>query len=488
MRPDTPGTGDDVFYHRIVLDIPVPREVQALPKRPPVCVPTMGDAMAVELLRGYGNGRGINEKEVAQACSLAAGLSDIVVLLERPRAKTYNVDFDEFVKDSKTLRAVDDLVRFASKGARSIHTVTVVDAFSFQEDKSYTKFDQECHMLLAQFLQAKKPKVVIRCHRDRYKHEWMKRFESPGEDYRLERKEIEIERGYKTVVLQSFHPSCAVNNADYRPEYRALLIHHFVAAFGELHGEGQLPACAEDLRELCQQKGNRTSTPYHKFHSARRNVSLTLSARYNDPFKSISVGFGDLERSERIMHNAKAHLDMYHWFRRLAQGSRSPGSLALSRIYLFNWKEFFTKEPLYKQVTWLLEMSGTKQASWIAPKSRLDDDDVVLSNLTTKFNELTFDDGKEPIGGVVGNRIKLIESMRRITNKAKEYLHKSSITELAVSLQIAGLVAYGGDLLEIFDKDGYITEKGDGGLAADIMLCDHYLSELKGLVEGRIVT
>jgi hypothetical protein len=37
-----------------------------------------------------------------------------------------------------------------------------------------------------------------------------------------------------------------------------LLIHHYIAAFGELHGQGQSPEGAWELRVLCNVKGNLT--------------------------------------------------------------------------------------------------------------------------------------------------------------------------------------------------------------------------------------
>lgn len=113
-KTDAKRTDSDGIHHYVVLGLPVPCEVQVLPKAPPVCIASKGDIVVIKMLRGYGAERGIDENKTAQACSLAAGLSDVVVLLERPRAKTCNVTFDRFVEKSKTLQAVDDLVRFAT--------------------------------------------------------------------------------------------------------------------------------------------------------------------------------------------------------------------------------------------------------------------------------------------------------------------------------------------------------------------------------------
>jgi hypothetical protein len=169
----------------------------------------------------------------------------MVIILERPRDRAkhnFNVDFDGFVRSCKTLRTVDDLIRFATRGARSIHTTTISDAFSYQPNKNITWPDQKCHEALAQILKTKKPKAILRCHSESYKDEWLKSIEQQVVDYRLERKEVNIATEVKSVVLQSFHPSCAVNNSDCRPEYRA-----FVAAFSELRCKFKLLETAKNI-------------------------------------------------------------------------------------------------------------------------------------------------------------------------------------------------------------------------------------------------
>jgi hypothetical protein len=149
---------------------------------------------------------------------------------------------------------VDELIRLATNGARSIHTVTVLDAFPYKPRGDAGIPDERCHQLVGQILRIKKPKVVLCCHTERYCDPWMERFQLPVRDYKLEQKEVEIGDGHVTIVMQSFHPSRAVNHAKYWPEYRALLMYHFVAAFAELNGLFQLPKCAEEIRKLCALK------------------------------------------------------------------------------------------------------------------------------------------------------------------------------------------------------------------------------------------
>ena len=64
----------------------------------------------------------------------------------------------------------------------------------------------------------------------------MKQLELFDEEYKFVREEFRADENHKTIILQSFHPSLTVNNAARRPEYRCLLIYHFIAAFAELSG------------------------------------------------------------------------------------------------------------------------------------------------------------------------------------------------------------------------------------------------------------
>ena len=243
--------------HRICLGISIPLSVQALPRTPPASFHHPGDLTSLQALKDFGKEFDVPCDEIDQACNLASGPADIVVILKRPKTRKsheYGHPFPQFVRRCKTLRAVDELIQFATNGARSIHTVTVLDAFSFKpDDKSYIP-DERCHQLLADIIRAKKPKVVIRCHTGGYNDPWMKHFELPSKEYQFVRKELEAGGNHKITILQSFHPSLAINYAARRPEYRCLLIYHFIAAFAELSGVSQLHEEAEEIRQLCIKK------------------------------------------------------------------------------------------------------------------------------------------------------------------------------------------------------------------------------------------
>ena len=365
------------------LEIPIPKSIKDVVTAPPNFLPTSGDHESLELLKKLGEDFGRPTDEIAQTLNLAAGFSDIVIILERPsRTNKFNVSFEEFVKSCATLLAVDELIRFASKGARSIHTVTILDAFSYQPDKNAKERDKRCHEVLAQILRLKKPKVILRCHRDEYCGRWLKRIELPGKDYQLERKEIAVVEEHTTVILQSFHPSCAVNNANCRPEYRALLIYHFVAAFSELRSECILPETAERVRKLCLIKGERRSQdiPVYEPWQAARSISEVLETTYKGPSEAHFVEFADETMFERRSTQIEAFDALTGSLRQLFGSKKTVGGLAIAKIVLFLWKQHFQRDPLYDLIMSWLILRGNEENDWFPCDNEITSDQSTLED------------------------------------------------------------------------------------------------------------
>ncbi|EWY79391.1 hypothetical protein FOYG_17439 [Fusarium oxysporum NRRL 32931] len=230
------------------LDIPVPCCVQKLIFEPPVRLPNLQDIKAVNLIRNFGNEFGRRSDEIDQACNLASGPSDMVILLERPhKSQTYHGTFGEFVKRCKTLKSVDKLIRFSSKGARSIHTVTVLDAFSFKPEDSTPIPSERCHQLIEEILKLKKPKVVLCCWNQPCEQPFVAQFKSHGVGTWPFRHQVDIE-GFSTIAIRSFHPAAAVCYDESRKACcRMLLICHFVLAFAQLAGSAAVPEWMETI-------------------------------------------------------------------------------------------------------------------------------------------------------------------------------------------------------------------------------------------------
>ncbi|KAM3502035.1 hypothetical protein MY11210_009196 [Beauveria gryllotalpidicola] len=133
----------------IVLGIPVPRCAQALALTPPALQPIEADYSVIKLVKAYGKANNKGEAEIQYECHLAEGLSDFVIILERPYVKNYYAKFEDIVRDSATLRGVDEVIRFCTKGARSIYTTTVLNAFAMEPDKGIHDRDAQWHQSFA---------------------------------------------------------------------------------------------------------------------------------------------------------------------------------------------------------------------------------------------------------------------------------------------------------------------------------------------------
>jgi hypothetical protein len=141
-----------------------------LGRAPPVVLSTGTDAAAIKLIEDQGKRLGRSRQEIQHACDLATGPRDIVIVLERPASDhNYMLEFGEFVEKSPALKALNELILFATKSSRSIFTVSIIDAFSFQPKSkvppqpSYQPLDSECLTLLGEFLRLKQPRIVLSC-------------------------------------------------------------------------------------------------------------------------------------------------------------------------------------------------------------------------------------------------------------------------------------------------------------------------------------
>lgn len=223
------------------LGIPIPKSLAPLPQQPPVCRFTTNDQISLDSIQEFGKEFGCPENEIKQALNLASGPSDIIIILQRPAFNhDYSVSFEKFVQDCETLNAVDKLIRFATKGTRSIHTVTILDAFMFKPKWKVGIPDERCHQLLADVIDLKSPRLILRCHRGPYYDPRLHLLEQDCEDYKCPTKSRTMNNQSTQYIVQSFHPSLAVNHKEFRPEYRIFLLLHFTKAFqrlGEPHSK-----------------------------------------------------------------------------------------------------------------------------------------------------------------------------------------------------------------------------------------------------------
>ncbi|KAK2750167.1 hypothetical protein FQN57_004663 [Myotisia sp. PD_48] len=174
-------------------------------------------------------------------------------------------------------------------------------------------------------------------------------------------------------MVQSFYPSMAVNNADSRPEYRALLIYHFVAAFAELTSRFTLPEPAERIRKLCTGTGQRI--PSEQWEAAD-HITTLLENRLG-----LATRFADHTPSDDRSTQIGKFDSLYRSLRQLFGSAKHVGCLAIAKIVLFLWKGYFQGDPLFSQImSWLL-LCGNEQNDWLLPEAEPASDQRPLEKL-----------------------------------------------------------------------------------------------------------
>ncbi|KAK8096429.1 uncharacterized protein PG998_014297 [Apiospora kogelbergensis] len=263
------------------LDVPVPDCIRRQARKSPFRFLTRGDCVALDLIREFGAEFDRPANEIHKACMLASGYWDLIVILERPRkSHPYNASFRDFVQNCDTLKAVDELIQFASKGSRSIHTVTVLDAFSFSPPKpseSGSLPTLRCYELAENIIKHKGPKVVLCCWSDKSGESSLlsHKFMSQGVGTWPPCEKIAIE-GTDVLAIRSFHPATAVCYRKYSPCTRMILIYHFVLAFGYLSDSGRSFGNYPQWAEYISQKKSGVGKP------RPTNLRLSLTSKSSE--------------------------------------------------------------------------------------------------------------------------------------------------------------------------------------------------------------
>ncbi|KAF7133828.1 hypothetical protein CNMCM5793_005240 [Aspergillus hiratsukae] len=344
------------------LGIALPPCLGELPISPPVCLADSKDQQVFDAIRALGLRSKRPEEEIEKACCLASGPSDIMVLLERPApSHDYAVDFAKFVRDCPTLQAVDELIRFASNGSRSIHTVSVVDAFLLKPRAAESlPTDSDCLNTVEQILKIKRPRVVICCWTGQCDNGYVSHFRSCGVGSLQMRSAIRHD-GRDIIIIPSFHPATAVCYNTCRPSYRVVLAYHFTAAFLELHHPTQPP---EWIREISKMAA-----------SDDRNEELSSKDAENILRSTLLEIIGITKRRMQFRTKPKAsHVrrdDIPTLTSHLGDTSYRDGALLVARATLL-WRYYFSHEPTFKKVLAQLLILGNRQTAFYhhPPESR----------------------------------------------------------------------------------------------------------------------
>jgi hypothetical protein len=376
------------------LGIPMPQCIEKLVETPPICIASQKDLDTIQVLREVGHERQRPEHEIIQATNLASGLSNIVVILLRPRLHErhhFDVDFNNFVQDCETLKVVDELIRFTSNKTRCIHTVTVLNAFSYQPLDHKPTLDKQSEKILSKMLQIKKPRIIIHYHNKKYTNSWIIRFNLNQGPYRLQRELVEISNNHSAIIIPSFHPSAAVNHDKHRPELQILLVYHFVNAFHALKYKPNrkewpnLPCCAQEILESCRKVPTALSIPLKpQEQEAAFRVAWILKSSYHGPaIEAPQLSLFPADDGEEAKEQVNTFDALVFWSILVFQ---NPGAFDLSglvRASFFLRKLHLPLYPAYERLRLLFLDSTTENAHWFC-----DNVDDTVADLSNQFSDL----------------------------------------------------------------------------------------------------
>ncbi|KAI1775864.1 hypothetical protein F4818DRAFT_415208 [Hypoxylon cercidicola] len=173
-----------------------------------------------QLLRSFGNSVGANDVTLRDAERLAKGFDDLVVIVIDPTDDEDLLPYDEIPADEmypRTIRMLDQSLRFASQDQRNVDNTIVLDPMPFRSgkfkyhelDRMRKSRDEEANEIFEQILFSLHPKVIILCY---FQHHG-RRIKLP-EIFRSQVMEkghinvITLGNGHECIGVPSFHPMC----------------------------------------------------------------------------------------------------------------------------------------------------------------------------------------------------------------------------------------------------------------------------------------
>ena len=218
---------------QLCLGMPIPASIRSLFATQQRLTRRPSDEAVQAAIRGFGRKHNIHVDETDKACFLASGYDDVVVMLERPaKDHDYSQSCEEFVKRSPVLHGTDTLIRVSTHGSRTISDTSVLDAFMFKPLDPGNKLadkptNQECHDLVQQIIDLKRPKAVLACTNITLNHP-LNRFQAV---HIHEAPCTQHIKDLSAVVIRCFHPGYCINHVWYDPRSRLALILGFALAF-----------------------------------------------------------------------------------------------------------------------------------------------------------------------------------------------------------------------------------------------------------------
>jgi hypothetical protein len=183
------------------------------------------------IIRGLCERYKLAEPEVEKFIALASGYNDVLILLERPSMDhDYGVDLKTFVERSPVLQGVDELIKTATRGSRSIVDTVVLDVISFKSKGRSYPTDEECYEITEQMIRKKTSQVILVCCASIDPKHWLYQFNAVSPNTKPIVRSADIQ-GTTVQFIPSFHPGFCLNHIPWSAKLRLLLVYHFFLTF-----------------------------------------------------------------------------------------------------------------------------------------------------------------------------------------------------------------------------------------------------------------
>ncbi|KAL5342751.1 hypothetical protein BJX70DRAFT_269769 [Aspergillus crustosus] len=216
----------------------------------------------------------------------------------------------------------------------------------------------------------------------------MIRFKFPGEIYRLQSQEVQLETGHTWTVIACFYPSYARKYNPNLHELRVLLVYHFVMAFRCLHGVDKLPCCAKRILSKCRIKGydamDKSNLP-ELIVASRISKILSESYQYRaDTMAPPSQGFaGDID-FEKTSRESETFDILAAWLALLLRKPQEFDLFGIFHTLLILPNIHFHSNPIYSQLVTALNEQDIQHDHWFR-----DDKSTCVSEPVEKLSEVS---------------------------------------------------------------------------------------------------
>ncbi|KAJ5106865.1 hypothetical protein N7456_003540 [Penicillium angulare] len=198
----------------------------------------------IQLLHSFGSSLEVDESDYP-ICDLSFGLEmarpelkgGVLIVLERPHSGQENQNgFMEGKNTCRTINAVSDLISAVNNAKLGFEDVSLFDAIPFLDEtvagNDHRDIIDEAQNVFADMTRAKDPNIILCCFKTESQTSFVKKLQSRGVGRSFYPNNPKLtEFSLSSILVNTFHPSYAINHYPISSCFKQLLILEFTKAF-----------------------------------------------------------------------------------------------------------------------------------------------------------------------------------------------------------------------------------------------------------------